>query len=124
MRNTHRRKGAVSVEFALVVPIVLLVVFGLIEWGRFEMIRQVTSTATFNAARTGTIMGATDVDVETEVNNILAIYFVTGATTTTTFSGDHVTVNVQVPIGRNAFFLSKFFGSATVEREFTVALEK
>lgn len=123
MRSNTNRKGAVSVEFAMVVPIVLLALLGLIEWGRFEMIRQVTSTATFNAARTGTISGATDIDVETKVNNILAVYFITDATTTTTFSEDHVTVNVQVPVGPNAFFLSKFFGSATVKREFCVALE-
>ena len=124
MRNTARRKGAVSIEFALVVPIVMLVVLGLMEWGRFEMIRQVTSTATFNGARLGTISGATDVDVEAKVNSILAVYFIEGATTTTNFGADHVTVEVQVPVGPNAFFLNKFFGSATVKRQFCVALEK
>ncbi|MEL7496464.1 MAG: TadE/TadG family type IV pilus assembly protein [Planctomycetota bacterium] len=123
MKKHRNRRGATAVEFALVAPIVFLVVLGLVEWARFEMVRQVTSTATFNGARAGALMGATDVDVETKVNNILDVYFVNNATTTTTFSDSKVTVNVKVPVGPNSFLLTRFFGQATLEREFEIMLE-
>ena len=123
MIHKRNRKGSVAVEFAIVVPLVFLLVLGLVEWGRFEMIRQVTLTAAFNAARMGSLQGTTESDVEDKVDSILAVYRVTGATTTTTFSDDLVTVNVEVPVGPNAFFLNRFFGDAILEREYQLILE-
>ena len=119
MKQTNR-KGATAVEFALVLPISFAIVLGLMEWGRFEMVRQVTSTAAFNGSRLGSIPGATDVDVEARVNDILGVYFVTGATVTSTFSIEETTVLVQVPMDQNSFFLKHLFGSLTLEREFTI----
>ena len=78
MHAIKNRRGIATVEFALVVPLVFLVVLGLCEWCRFEMIRQVTSTATFNAARLASIPGATEAEIETKVNTTLGIYYVQG----------------------------------------------
>lgn len=47
--RTRRRRGAAAVEFAIVAPIMLLAVFGLIEFGRMIMVKQSVT----NAAREG-----------------------------------------------------------------------
>lgn len=121
--QSSNRVGGAAVEFAVVVPVVLLMILGLIEWGRFEMIRQVTLTAAFNGARLGALPGTTDLDVEEKVDAVLEVYLVSGATTATTFTEEMVTVNVQVPVGPNAFFLKRFFGNAILEREYELKLE-
>ena len=117
------RRGSATVEFSIVIPLVFLFVLGLMEWGRFEMIRHVTSTAAFNGCRLATLQGVTEPEVETRVNEILDVYFVSQATTTTTFEEEDVTVHVEVPVAPNSFFLVRFFGNVTLEREFTLALE-
>jgi hypothetical protein len=44
MRATHRkchdRRGAAVVEFAIVVPVFFVLVFGMIEYGRMVMVQQ------------------------------------------------------------------------------------
>nr|WP_077491127.1 TadE family protein [Sinomonas mesophila] len=52
--NSHRRRerGAVAVEFALVLPILLTLVFGIIEFGRLYNAQIVFSNAAREAART------------------------------------------------------------------------
>lgn len=71
VKKTNRR-GVAVVEFALVVPIFLLLVFGLIELGRMVMVQQSLT----NAAREGcrkAILATTmsSSDVETAVRNCL-----------------------------------------------------
>lgn len=114
------RTGATTVELALVLPMIFTIVLGLVEWGRYEMIRQVTSTAAFNAARLGAVAGSTTGDVEAKVDSILAVYFVGGATTTSTLTPTESTVSIEVPVGPNSFFLRRFYGESTLSREFTI----
>ena len=64
------RFGATSTEMAIVIPVILLFVFGLIEWGRFEMMRQASSTAAFYAARTGSIPGSISETAEQQLSLI------------------------------------------------------
>ena len=75
-KQQKNRTGATAVEFAIVTPILFLFVLGLIEWGRFEMVRQVTSSAAFNAAREGTLLGSSVADAERVANDIFDLYFV------------------------------------------------
>ena len=119
-RSGNGRKGATTIEFALVVPIIFTLVLGLMEWGRFEMIRQVSSTAAFNAARQGSLPGAVSTEVEERVDSILAVYFISGATTTATLSENETTVRVSIPVNENSLVLLRFFGNMTIEREFTL----
>ena len=116
----RNRKGATAVEFALIAPAIFLLVMGLMEWARFEMIRQVSSTAAFSAARVGTLPGATTSDVESRVDQILDVYSITQATRTATINSDEATVNIQIPMASNSWFLKKYFGSAVIQREFTL----
>jgi Flp pilus assembly protein TadG len=51
MRKSNQRRGAVLVEAALVLPICFAVLFGLLEYGRLAMIRQLLDNAAREGAR-------------------------------------------------------------------------
>lgn len=68
-----RRRGATVVEFAVVAPILFLLVFGIIEFGRYVMLHQIAITSTREGCRKA-VLGSTtsDQQVETVVRNYLA----------------------------------------------------
>jgi Flp pilus assembly protein TadG len=51
------------VEFAIVAPIFVLFVFGMIEYGRMVMVQQVLTNATREGARIAVLEGATEDEV-------------------------------------------------------------
>lgn len=70
MKNQFQRKakGQSLVEFALVLPILLLVIFGLFDLGYAVFIKNMISNATREGARTGIIITKTDADIRARVN--------------------------------------------------------
>jgi Flp pilus assembly protein TadG len=53
--GTRRQRGAVLVEFVLVLPFFLLVMLGAIDWGWYFMLRETAINATREGARTGSV---------------------------------------------------------------------
>ena len=91
-------------EFAVVAPVFLLLVFGMIEYGRLVMVQQMLTNASREGARLAVLDGSTTTDVENVVDSYLTSGNITGATVTMTpnppgdaASGDPVTVQVQIP---------------------------
>jgi Flp pilus assembly protein TadG len=54
-RHRESQRGAVAVEFALVLPILLLLVLGGIDWGYYFFASQIVSNAAREGARTGSL---------------------------------------------------------------------
>jgi Flp pilus assembly protein TadG len=123
-RRFPGRCGAAAVEFAMTVPIMLLLLFGALELGRMNMIRQTANNAAYEAARTCIVPGATKAE---GVNAAKAVLDSIGVTysdpvitleppaaeiTDTTLS---VTATVVVPYGTNMWVRPLFSktGSAT-----------
>lgn len=69
MENQFQRKakGQSLVEFALVLPILLLVIFGLFDLGYAVFIKNMISNAAREGARTGIIITKTDADIRARV---------------------------------------------------------
>lgn len=67
----RRRKGATAVEVAFVMPVFIVFVFILIEYGHMLWINNMLSAASRNAARLGTTEGATNAQVEQYVRNFM-----------------------------------------------------
>lgn len=63
-----KAKGQSLVEFALVIPILLLVIFGLFDLGYAVFIKNMISNAAREGARTGIIITKTDADIRARVN--------------------------------------------------------
>jgi Flp pilus assembly protein TadG len=118
------------VEFAVVAPVFLALVFGMIEFGRVVMVQQLLTNATREGARKGVLRDSTDTDVKATVVNYLqsaSISITTGDVTVAGMtSGDTVTVSVTVPFNQVSWLSTPIFlnghnlnASASMRRETT-----
>jgi hypothetical protein len=62
-RKSRSRHGAAAVEMAIVLPLFLTLIFGIIEFGRAMMVQQILVNTAREAARRAVIPGATDQQV-------------------------------------------------------------
>ena len=74
-----RRRGAVAVEAALVLPVVIMFLFGILEYGRYIMTLQVMTNAAREGARFAlahtqpvTVAGTTYGNATSDVSNIVS----------------------------------------------------
>lgn len=65
------RKGALTVEFALVLPILLLCLFAFYDISRASMIKHTTQAAAYEGARVGIVPGATEEEIRDQVQFVL-----------------------------------------------------
>lgn len=85
--HRHRESGAAAVEFALVAPLVLLLVFGILSYGYMLAFRQAMSQGTAEGARAAAIappaMSETDraTRARSGIDNAISSYGVTCAST-------------------------------------------
>lgn len=71
MRQTAIRRGAAMVEMAVCFPIFMLMLLGIIEFGRALMVSQLLTSAAREGCRVAIIDGATESDVEAEIRNMV-----------------------------------------------------
>lgn len=114
------RRGAAAVEFAVVAPLLFLVIFGIIEFGRMMMVQQILTNASREGARRAILEQATEDQVEAVVGDYLAGASISGANVTISPSdlksigfGDPVTVTVSVPYDRVSWLPSSWFFRGT-----------
>ena len=98
-------KGQTIVEFALVVPVFLIVLFGTIEFGNMWHSMNVLSGAAREGVRIAAV-SAPDVNrVETTVNNYLNASNINDATITVTGPNSSSEVQVTIQMTYNPIFL-------------------
>jgi Flp pilus assembly protein TadG len=108
-RHGYRRKGASTVEFAVVAPFVFAVIFGIMTVGRGLMVTHALDSAASQACRKAVVGSASTSAVTTSVNNSLAAWAIHDQTTTvqvngttndpsTAVNGDQITVTVSIPM--------------------------
>jgi Flp pilus assembly protein TadG len=68
----RRRRATTAVEFAVVGPIYLMVVLGIVELGRGLMVTMLLFNAARIGARTGTLEGTANSDIKSAVNGYLS----------------------------------------------------
>src|SRR5437868_2703662 len=102
-----RRRGAAIAEFAVVVPILVLLVFGMLEFSRVMMVEEVLVNAAREGARKATLPGSTTDNVNTVVSTYLTNSGINGAPNptvspdpSTANAGDAITVTVSVPFNK------------------------
>jgi Flp pilus assembly protein TadG len=76
-------RGAELIEFAIVVPILIFIIAGIFEFGMMFRTLEVVTNAAREGARVGVLPGYDTPDVQTRVNDYLAVSGLTGAHTTT-----------------------------------------
>ena len=119
-RIAPNRRGAAVVEFALVAPLFIMLVFGILEYGRMVMVQQVLTNAAREGARAAVLDGATGDSVTGKVNTYLQGASVPNATVTITPTnpsaaamGDPVTVTAQVTFGQVSWLPSPMYISSS-----------
>ncbi len=107
-RKHQNRRGAAAVEFAVVIPAFLAIVFGIVEFGRAFNVLGILNTAARNGARQGCLNGSNNTKISSAVTTTTSGAGINGVTTTvlvngvaadanTAKSGDTITVTVTVP---------------------------
>ncbi len=71
-----RRRGVAAVEFAVCLPVIVLLVFGSIEASSFIFLRQSLSAAAYEGIREAVRSGSTTAEVTDRAENILQSRFV------------------------------------------------
>ncbi|MHC4264416.1 MAG: TadE/TadG family type IV pilus assembly protein [Planctomycetota bacterium] len=69
--KTSRYRGLGLVEAAIVLPIVILIIFGLMEYGWMFLKMHQISNAARHGARIAVLSNATTLDVETAIDNLM-----------------------------------------------------
>jgi Flp pilus assembly protein TadG len=130
---SHRRRcGATLVEFAIVAPLLFLLILGIVEFGRAVMVQQILTNAAREGARRGILEQSTAPDVQTAVSDYLRNTSVAGANVTVSPSsfahvgfGDPVTVTCSVTYAQVTWLPAPWFlGGVTLTGQSVMRAER
>jgi Flp pilus assembly protein TadG len=129
VRRPMRRRATTTVEFAVTLPLVMLLFFGSIEFARVNMLRHSAAQAAYEGARRGIVPGATADDVRTVAGQILdstfaSSYTITVTPSTITRNTTEVTVDISLPLTANSWVMPMYFAGKTLTRSFTLQREQ
>lgn len=132
-KRTNRksnRRGVAAAEFAVCLPILVLLVLGMIETCSMIFLKQSLAVAAYEGAHMAVKPGATSTDVRTTCEGILRdrrvnaanIQISPGSVAGVT-PGDYMTIRVTAPSNQNGVLPLKFFRSKTLESAAVVMKE-
>lgn len=124
----HKR-GAALVEFAMVLPILMMFFYGMIELSRVLLLQHTVDTASYEGARSAIVPGAISQDAIDCATKLLATGKLKSAkitVTPTVITEDTpvITVLVEVPIRENAWLTPFWFKKGSVKSEVTLITER
>lgn len=136
-RRKKTRRGVAMLEMAIVLPILLLLLLGILELGRVVMIYQIATNATREAARRAIVPGATDSTVLSTCNTYLdrggisstgrsvQILNAGGSSSSlaTIRSKETVTVRAVIPFSENTWGFSQILGGRSFTSTSTMRRE-
>lgn len=127
-KRPKNRGGAAMVEYAICLPILLALLFGLLEFARMTQLQQTARLAAFEGARAGITLNSSTADVKAAVNHVMSAVAVSTFTTTVTpatlgYTSPTVTVNVSVPAQANAWFHWFVPNNTTISASITLSRE-
>jgi Flp pilus assembly protein TadG len=135
-KGTHRRPGpadarhgSVTVETAIVLPVLFAVMFAAIDCARLNMLRNSAQNAAYEGARNAITPGSTSTDARTAAQKVLngvgiKNYTVTVSPSTITSSTDKVTVTITVPLKNNSWTAAAAKTTRNLVRSCTMTIEK
>jgi Flp pilus assembly protein TadG len=98
------------VEFALVAPIFILLVLGMIEVGRMIMVQQVLTNAAREGARVGVLKSSGETEVRDRVNEYMETARLSGFQVDPDLTEEQVTVRVSIPVSQVSWIpLPRYF---------------
>jgi Flp pilus assembly protein TadG len=116
----ERERGAVAAEFVLVLPVLLTIVLGTIDYGWYFSVREVAVNAAREGARTASLLGNTTASGVARANQYLAG---SGMCPGGAAAGAAAAGNVRVDVTCTNVVLTYFFPATMVPRSLTVSAE-
>ncbi len=131
IRTTHptanrasRRKGAMTVEFAIVAPLIFLLFLGGLELTALNFARQTLGNASYEAARKMIIPGGTAAQARAEgIRQMNLVGISTGVSVTASETQTNVTVQVSVPASTVSWGLVRFSSGYVLKQSCTLTKE-
>lgn len=110
-REASVRCGAVTVEIALVLPVIFIIFMGAIEITRLNFLRHTAANVAYEAARAVIVPGSVPAEGQAEG---LALLEQVGAgnnstVTVTRMGADRVRAQVRIPLRNNSWGVTMFF---------------
>lgn len=127
-RSSRSRVGAVTVEVALCLPVLLLFLFGAYELGRANMLLHATESAAYEGARIGILPGANNAKIEAACESILRSvgvqdFNVIVEPANLNNATEKVKVRVEVPFQNNTTIGTFFVDDPTFQGECELSRE-
>lgn len=135
-RSRSRRRGAAVVEFALLAPLIALLLVGMFEISRGIMGPEILSDAVRRGCRAGILPGADNSAVINAVKDVLTLNNIDPASATITIQvnsqaadvstaeqNDKISVQVSVPASQVLWTSPYFFSNSSIESE-TVVMQR
>lgn len=114
------RRGAVTIEFALVASVLFMVIFGCVEFSRMILLRNMAQDAAYDAARYCMVEGATSAEAISRANAVLRKAGAKGAVITVndgvpiTSASANVNVQIVIPMESNSLFFKPVFRNRNI----------
>lgn len=124
--RNQRRRGAATVEMAVVTPLLLTIVFGIIEYGWVFSVQQSLVTAAREGARTASLPGTTVSEVQARVSDYLSPLGIQTADVDVDIDGDGNPtglVELAVPYA-DVSLLGGYFGSTDFDLTARASMRK
>lgn len=125
------RRGVAAAEFAVCLPVIVLIVLATIEACTMVFLKQSLSIAAYEGARAALSQNATNADVQRVAQQVLTERGVSGGTVTidpadltSAAPGEYLTISVTAPAAGNAVIPIRFYrgrtltGAAAMMKEF------
>lgn len=127
--KSNHRTGAALVEFAVILPIILLCFASMIEFSRVLLLQHTADSSAYEAARAAMVPGATKEDAIESANSLLqanrlrnAVIKVTPDVIQETTA--LITVQVDIPVAINSWLPPFWFSRSTVSSEVSLFCER
>jgi Flp pilus assembly protein TadG len=115
------RSAVVTVEFAMVLPVLVALVVGIVESCNLIYVKQSLTVSAYEGARAAIVKGMTQTDIQARVNQVLTDRKIKNTTIlispnppSAASYGTYINVRVQANYGSNAIIPGWFFGSVTL----------
>ena len=127
-RTQNGQMGTTTVEFAVVLPLFLLLTVGAIQLFRYSIIANAVETSVTEGARKGIVRGTTDTQVTAVVRQVLDNAGLTGYTIAVNRiniggGATDLTIQSRLSLTGNGLFVPVFGTSWTVSRSCTIRCE-
>ncbi|MBC8355547.1 MAG: pilus assembly protein [Planctomycetes bacterium] len=123
-RSGRKRRGALTVEFALTVPLAFFLFFSALEFGRMNMVRHSMENAAYEAVRRGLVPNTTDAEVRAAAKTVLDIVSVKNPKIQVANAADEISVTIRANFNDQGWFTPLIFYNKTLSSTLVMSKDK